>query len=96
MGWASLITRAMPELLEHNHKFSAYYVNERTFWSEMEVDIINWYLRKMYQMELPADVLSTNVELRINYLNMLGLSFFETSKKWKRSASRLLSFFREK
>ncbi|MEP1032551.1 hypothetical protein [Ekhidna sp.] len=94
MGWASLITRAMPELLEHNNKFSAYYISERTSWSEMEVDIINWYLRKMYKMELPSEVLTSNVYLKINYMESMGYSFFETSKKWKRSAFKLLSFFR--
>ena len=94
MGWASLITRAMPELLEHNHRFSAYYINERTSWTEMEVDIINWYLRKMYKMELPPEVLTSNVKLRINYLDSIGYSFFETSRKWKQNAHQLFSFFR--
>lgn len=91
MGWASLITRALPELLEHNHKFSAYYINERTAWSEMEIDIINWYLKKMYTMELPSEVLISNVYLKINYLDSIRYSFLETSKKWKRNASRFIN-----
>lgn len=93
MGWASLITRAMPELMEHNNKFSAYYINERTSWSEMEVDIINWYLRKMYRMELPLEVLTNNVYLRINMMHHFEISLIETGisiKKALRQCTRKL------
>lgn len=93
MGWASLITRAMPELMEHNNRFSAYYITERTSWSEMEVDIINWYLRKMYKMELPSEILMSNVYLSISYVDALGYSLFEARKKWKRNLSKVLRSF---
>ncbi len=91
MGWATVITRAMPELLEHNHKFSAYYINERTSWSEMEVDIINWYLRKMYRMELPIEVLTNNIYLRINLLDHFGVSLLEISLKLKKNLRKIRS-----
>lgn len=89
MGWASLITRAMPELLEHNQKFSAYYIHERTSWSEMEVDIINWYLRKMYRMELPLEVLTSNVYLRVSLFDHFGISLIEAIVNFKEKISRL-------
>ena len=88
MGWASLITRAMPELLEHNHRFSAYYVNERTTWSEMEVDIINWYLRKMYKMELPSEVLTNNVHLSVGFLSMATRAFFDAGRRWQKNVDK--------
>lgn len=84
MGWASLITRAMPELMEHNHKFSAYYVSERTSWTEMEVDIINWHLRKMYEKELPTEVLTENVFLRIDLLEKIHNTFLTIRKSFER------------
>lgn len=83
MGWASLITRAMPELMEHNRKFSAYYVNERTSWTEMEVDIINWHLRKMYEKELPTEVLTENVFLSIDFLEKIHGTLGKIQKKFE-------------
>lgn len=93
-GWATLITRAMPELLEFNQRFSAYYINERTTWSQTEVDIVNWYLKKMYKIELPVDELIDNGFMEVNYMELVGISFFDTDGRWKDIGKKILGFFK--
>lgn len=76
--WVTLITRAMPELLENNPHFSAYYITKRTRWKEIEVDIIQYYMIRMYDKPIPAELLAENSSLALSYMDLVGISFFST------------------
>lgn len=76
--WVTLITRAMPELLENNPHFSAYYITKKTRWKEIEVDIIQYYMIRMYDKPIPAELLAENSSLALSYMDLVGISFFST------------------
>lgn len=80
MGWSVLITRALPELLEVNGNFSAYYVDKNTRWTQQEINIINWYMLRMYQLTLPKDIVIDNAELEINYFELVGFNIYAVTK----------------
>lgn len=75
-GWSTVIMRALPELLETNSRFSAYYVGKGTKWSQIEVDIIQYYLKKIFNKSIPIDYLCDNVELPMDFGNLPALNFF--------------------
>ncbi len=91
LGWATLITRALPELLEHNSRFSAYHITKRTLWSETEIDIINWYFNKMYQKEMPAHLLISCTYQSNNHWSISNLSISQAKKQWSRNARKIFN-----
>ncbi len=94
LGWVTLITRAMPELLENNHRFSASRISKNTSWSQTEIDIINWYMKKIFQKEIPIDILCDNGFLEVSYLELVGLSFLDSNQGLKSIGGRIRQFFK--
>lgn len=94
MGWSVLISRALPELLEVNPHFSASYVGKNTRWDETEVYVIQWYLRKMYGMEIPEEILWQNGHLKADYFEMLSFDFFKNTRTAFNFKKTLLSIFK--
>jgi hypothetical protein len=92
-GWTALISRALPELLEYNPRFSAYYVNKHTKWSQMEVDIIQYYLTKLHGKQIPTDFLFDNLELPVDYFELVGFNFMDVSNKLGSLKKAVLKFF---
>lgn len=78
MAWVAVISRALPELLESNPNFSAYYITKKTKWKEIEVEILQFYLLRMYNKFIPSDLLVENSSAGLNYLDLVGISFFSS------------------
>jgi hypothetical protein len=94
-GWSTVVMRALPELLEYNPRFSAYYVGKNTKWSQMEVEIIQYYLTALFNRKIPMEFLYDNLELPVDYMDLVGLNFFKTSgvfSSFKSSLSKLFNF----
>lgn len=94
MGWSTLIARAMPELLEVNPRFSAYYVGKKTKWGADEIFVLRWYLLRMHKMDLPEQILDDATTVEMNLWKMENLSFFEgTSGYFKNLKSQFKNLF---
>lgn len=78
--WSLLIARAIPELLEINPHFSAYYVSGTTEWSEEEVAVLRWYLRRLYAIDLPEELLLAHGGLAVEYLQLISFDFFKSTR----------------
>lgn len=94
LGWVTLVTRAMPELLENNHRFSASRISENTSWTQTEIDILNWYLKKIFQKQIPFEILASNGFLEVNYLELVGFSFFDSGQSFKSIGNKIRQFFK--
>ncbi len=57
LGWTSLISMALPELLDYNTNFSAYRISKMTMWGDSEIEIIKWYFEKIYGKKMPSHIL---------------------------------------
>ncbi|MEQ8474029.1 MAG: hypothetical protein RIC35_22725 [Marinoscillum sp.] len=75
MGWSMIVARSLPELLEVNPYFSAFMINKRTKWNDEELQIIQWYLKKMFDVRIPDDLLIENGTLIANFLNVGSINF---------------------
>lgn len=95
-AWSIIISRALPELLEINPNFSAYFVGMHTEWGEQEVKVIRWYLRKFFATDLPEDLLSENGGLDVNYMHLVSFDFFKNPRQSilniKKSLLNILKF----
>lgn len=81
IGWSTLVTRAMPELLEVNPRFSAYYIGKNTKWGEDEIYVLRWYLLTLYKIDMPEEILDNATSVEISFWSSSSFSFFEDSKK---------------
>lgn len=95
LGWATLITRALPELLQHNSSFSAYRINKRTLWSESEIDIIKWYFNEIYDKEMPVQLLLNSTYQSKSYLGVSGFTFTQVKKQWSKNTCSVFNYFRQ-
>ncbi len=77
IGWSSLVARALPELLEVNPKFSAYYVGKNTKWGSDEIFVLRWYLLRMYKMDMPEQILDDATTVNMNLLDLGAFSFLD-------------------
>lgn len=93
-GWAILISRCLPELLEVNPNFSATYVGKNTRWDETELSIIQWYLRKLYNTEIPESILWQNGNLKGEYIDLITFDFFTQNKTFTSFRKSLLNFLK--
>lgn len=81
IGWSTLVARAMPELLEVNPRFSAYYVGKNTKWGADEIYVLRWYLLNLYKIDLPEQVLDNASTVKMELWNNGSFSFFEGTKR---------------
>jgi hypothetical protein len=97
LGWSKVITTALPELLEYNHRFSAYYVNQNTMWNQTEVDIIQYYLKTLYGQKIPSNQLIDNSEMELDYASLLSfdINFFDSGKTWNSIKQVFTRFFKK-
>jgi hypothetical protein len=93
-GWSTVIMRSLPELLEFNPRFSAYYVGKNTKWSQTEVDIIQYYLTALFKKNIPMDFLYDNLEMPVDYMELVGLNFLKTSGTFSSFKNMLSNFFK--
>ncbi len=94
LGWSTLVSRALPELLEVNSRFSAYFVNKNTKWGEEEILVIRWYLMKMFDKDFPDEILDKAVDVHVKYWNINSINFFnDSATNMKTVISRIKSFF---
>jgi len=61
--WSSVISKALPEMLEVNPTFSAMNINKKTKWGKHEAEIIKYYLQTMYEITIPTEVLYENADI---------------------------------
>jgi hypothetical protein len=93
LGWATLISRCLPELLETNPRFSASRINKNTKFSEIEIKIIQHYLRKMYDKRIPTDYLYDHAEIDTNYWDLVGLNFLSSTNYFHKIKNKILNLF---
>lgn len=79
-GWANMITEALPELLECNPHFSAFYINESTKWSASELEIISWYLAKSFDLEIPDSLLDEDSHSPLVMEEPRGISYLDNDQ----------------
>lgn len=94
MGWSMVITRAMPEIMEHNPDFSAFYINKRTVWDATEMKIVSIYLKKMYHLEVPREEFRTDLQLPNPYLDLVGMNFFQGKRAGTSLFKNIRSIFK--
>ena len=82
IGWTTLITRAMPELMEVNPRFSAYYVGKNTKWGSDEIFVIRWYLLKLHKIDLPEQILDDAASVEFDLWSVDNFSFFQGTKNY--------------
>ena len=80
IGWTTLITRAMPELLEVNPRFSAYYVGKNTKWGADEIFVLRWYLLKLHKMDMPETILDDAASVELDFWGVENFSFLKAPK----------------
>ncbi len=81
IGWSTLVARAMPELLEVNPRFSAYYVGKNTKWGADEIFVLRWYLLRMYKMDVPENILDDATSVDMNFWESSDFSFLQGTRK---------------
>jgi len=82
--WSSVISRALPEMLEINPQFSAMNINKKTKWCKNETEIIRYHLQTMYEINIPTEVLYENANVEYETFNFFGnknLSVFTGIKR---------------
>lgn len=94
MGWSLLISRALPELLEVNQYFSASYIGKNTKWNEDELRVIKWYLKRIYNTEIPDEILWENGQLQVDYLELLSFDFFRETNALNSIKKSIVNFFK--
>ncbi|WP_436515951.1 hypothetical protein [Ekhidna sp. To15] len=95
IGWSTLVARAMPELLEVNPKFSAYYIGKSTKWGADEMFVLRWYLLRMYKMDMPEQVLDEATSVNTKLWDLGSFSFMEgTQANFKSIRAQLRNFFK--
>ncbi|WP_258103253.1 hypothetical protein [Marinoscillum sp. MHG1-6] len=93
IGWSMVIARSMPEILEYNPEFSAYYINKRTKWSETELKVVRIYLKKMYNMHIPEEVINPGANLPVDYMDLVRIDFLKTSRLADSLKARIKSIY---
>lgn len=81
MGWSIVVTRGLPELLEVNPSFSATSISKRTRWTESELAIIQYYLKALFQIQIPDEVLVENGQFDTDFIEIFSMNFFDNSRK---------------
>ncbi|MEP1033366.1 hypothetical protein [Ekhidna sp.] len=95
IGWSTLVARAMPELLEVNPRFSAFYVGKNTKWGSDEIFVLRWYLLKLYKLDMPEKVLDDATSVQVNLWELEGFSFLEGAQKnFKSIRTQLKNLFK--
>ena len=95
IGWSTLIARALPELLEVNPRFSAYYVGKNTKWGADEVFILRWYLLNLYKKDLPENLLDKATSVKVNLCGLGDFSFLDgANRNFMRIKNRLKNLFK--
>lgn len=81
MGWSMVVSRSLPELTEVNPSFSASHITRRTKWSDQELDILQYYLRALFQVQIPEDVLVENGQFEHEFIELFSVNFFDHGRK---------------
>ena len=90
IGWSMLVSRALPELLEVNARFSPSQVGKKTRWGSDEIYILRWYMLRMYNIDFPENFLDNASTVEAGYWDWNSFSFFDGSSK---SLTNIKNFF---
>lgn len=88
-----MISRALPELLEVNPNFSMIRINQFTYWEEEELLVIQEYMRRIYGLRIPVEVLRETEEMS-DRVELLESNFFSFSDIVTDMKDRTKKFFR--